>query len=146
MSRVTDPCLTTTRPVSHHPQAGDGLVEAALSLLRGPHAPRALLLHGNGLGVSALERLGDAMQSDECTTETLVLTQEDVQVCTPAPLHPCNHAHLHTYTPAPLRTCTPAHLRTCSPAHLQACKPAPLHSRALDLGTRAHPVHWPTPA
>ena len=64
--------------VSHH-QAGDGLVEAALPLLRGPHAPRALLLHGNGLGVSALERLGDAMQSDECTTETLVLAQEDVQ-------------------------------------------------------------------
>ena len=127
MSRVTDPCLTTTRlrASSIHAlnQAGDGLVEAALPLLRGPHAPRALLLHGNGLGVSALERLGDSMQPDECTTETLVLTQEDVQVCSPATLRTCTPAHLHPCAPAPR-----------APAHLRACKPAPLHSRA-----RAYP-------
>ena len=36
--------------VSHH-QAGEGLVAASQSLLRGPHAPRALLLHGNHLGL-----------------------------------------------------------------------------------------------
>jgi len=53
------------------------------------------------------------MQPDECTTETLVLTQEDVQVCTPAPLHACTLARLHACTPAPITLSAPVRSLAC---------------------------------
>ena len=108
--------------VSGH-QAGDGLLDAALPLLRAGHAPRGLLVHGNALSVVGLERLGDAMSGEGCATELLVITHEDVVGAMQAGARARARA----------RACT--HKRAKVPRHTAAA-----HARAPKSGRRGAPA------
>eukprot|EP00965_Chrysotila_dentata_P115805 3827835-Pleurochrysis_carterae.AAC.1 len=51
------------------------MVDAVPPLVAGAQALRTLLLHGNALSVRGLAALAQAVDRDDCHTDTLVLTQ-----------------------------------------------------------------------
>ena len=75
--------LTYLDVSSHH--AGDSVLDAIAPLLRGPKAPRSLLLHDNSLSVRGIDKLAKLMTAAEpaehkCRTELLVITHDDARL------------------------------------------------------------------